>query len=417
MLEALAHWIQSKVRELDSMVPAAQAAFGQYADSLRNSQQRLEQASYSNRQEALSEFVFTVTLELLGPEAGVLCSVIAGCLAWEDQCDPLTISGFPSMFLALMVRRLEEVQAKLAKVVMELYRDLGLMPVDECKSQMMMFFQFYTVQTASGTLEVYESCVDEVFADSPFRVHLIDSYGCLMKLLSHIEQLYERFIAGGSQLVVAVDFEGVKLSRDGPLCLAQMVLNDESKLVYVVDVHRLGRRAFSITTPKGMSLQNVLEADDIRKVWFDPRNDIDALFHQFGIMPQGIFDLQLAEVAERRSRGLNVHYVQGLFKCLTQCSQLLQEQKVFAERINSLGKRLFEPLNGGDYEIFRRRPLNPVILVYAAHDTRYMLLLHDLYVQAIGDQWVQRVLAGGAVRALWCMEPVYTMPGSEAPHF
>merc|ERR1719326_508846 len=156
-------------------------------------------------------------------------------------------------------------------------------------------------------------------------------------------------------------------------------------------------------------MKNVLENNNIRKVWFDPRNDVDALYHQFGIMPAGIFDLQLAEVADRRNRGLNVHFVQGLYKCLTQCPALQAEQKVFAERINSLGKGLFEPMNGGDYGIFQQRPLNPVILVYAAHDSRYMLTLYDQYVAAIGgtgtsnstsgpgngSDWVTRVLRAG----------------------
>ena len=35
---------------------------------------------------------------------------------------------------------------------------------------------------------------------------------------------------------------------------------------------------------------------------------MDALFHQFGIQPSNIFDLQLAEVAGRRSKGLTVKY-------------------------------------------------------------------------------------------------------------
>jgi len=247
-------------------------------------------------------------------------------------------------------------------------------------------------------------------------VELVVSCGPLLRLLRHLEFL----CAGGADghpVVIAVDFEGVKLCRHGPLCLVQMTCSDDPTLVYVLDVYLLGKRAFTMTTPDGTSMKGILEDETVRKAWFDPRNDIDALYHQFGIMPRGIFDLQLAEVADRRKRGLNVHFVQGLHKCLTQCPALQSEQKVFADKINSLGKRLFEPQNGGSYEIFQQRPLNPVILVYAAHDSRYMLLLYEQYLQCIGEDWAERVCRAGEERGRWCLNREYLAPDSEAPVF
>merc|ERR1719414_1410912 len=247
-------------------------------------------------------------------------------------------------------------------------------------------------------------------------MNLIDSYGGLMKLLSHLEEICQHGM-DKTATALAVDFEGVKLCRHGALCLVQITCSDDPRLVYVLDVHVLGKRAFALQTPQGTSMKGVLEEQLIRKVWFDPRNDVDALYHQFGILPQGIFDLQLAEVADRRNRGLNVHYVQGLYKCLTLCPALEQEQKVFAERINTLGKSLFEPHNGGDYEIFQHRPLNPVILVYAAHDSRYMLVLYEQYVSAIGSSWVSRVQRAADQRGRWCFSPEFVIPSPEAPDF
>lgn len=415
MLEALAHWIQGKARCLDQMVPLAQAGSGYVVEAVRGCKRQLEQACHqSPRNQILVEFIYAVTVELVGRDAACLGSALGGILVQEVNRDTLAMAEWPSILLSLLVRKLEEMQAKVSKVVMELYHLAGHMEYDNSKNQMMMFFQYYTVQTESGTLDVHGTCDDPTFRASPFRVNLITSFGCLMKLLCHLEDLRA---ANGSEVAVAVDFEGVKLCRNGQLCLVQMTCSDDPELVYVLDVFVLGMRAFTMPTPQGTSMKGVLEEDGIRKVWFDPRNDVDALYHQFRIMPRNVFDLQLAEVADRRKRGLNVSYVQGLYKCLTMCSSLRPEQKVFAERINSLGKRLFEPQNGGDYEIFRRRPLNPVILVYAAHDTRYMLVLYQQYVQSIGTQWVQRVLEGGSQRVQWCLAEQYVGPGTEAPDF
>jgi len=416
ILEALAHWVRAKTRDLDNWVQVSQASQTYLRDRIQACKMNVEQACYqTNPNEVLAEFLFTVVIELLGKDAACLGSILAGMLLHQSSRSELMMMlESPSVLLACMVRKLEEVQAKISKVVMEMYYDTGFLSYDDSKNLLMAFFQYYTVETTTGTLEVHESCVDNAFTDSQFRVNLIDSFGCLMKLLRHLEIICS---TNGHDVALAVDFEGVKLCRHGELCLVQMTCSDDPTLVYVVDIHKLGNRAFTMETPTGMSMKMVLENSNIRKVWFDPRNDVDALYHQFGIMPRGIFDLQLAEVADRRNRGLNVHYVQGLYKCLTQCAELRNEQKLFAERINTLGKSLYEPQNGGTYEVFQDRPLNPVILVYAAHDSRYMLMLYQQYIQSIGPRWVQRVLEAGDQRGRWCMSREYVVPSSEAPDF
>jgi len=429
ILEVLCHWIRSKAKELDSMVYSVHTATspfmghqaGQVRDRLTECGQRLQQASYLSDQAAMelvSEFVFSVVSELLGRDASCLASVLGGMIFNEHDARSFTmLVENPTAMLATLVRILEELQSKVSKIVMEFYEQSAFANYMDSKNMLMCFFQYYTVETTTGVLEVHESATDAAFAASPFRVHLVDSFGCLMKLLSHLEFICYGGGTNGHEVALAVDFEGMKLCRHGALCLVQMTISDDPTLVYVLDVHLLGKRCFSMQTANGTSMKGVLESEDIRKVWFDPRNDVDALWHQFGIMPRAIFDLQLAEVADRRNRGLNVHYVQGLYKCLTQCPALQSEQKVFAERINILGKNLFEPANGGQYEVFQQRPLNPVILVYAAHDSRYMLVLYEQFKDSIGREWEKRVLQAADQRARWCMSQIYQMPSSEAPDF
>lgn len=414
ILEAFAHWVRQKARELDSMVFTSQVGHHMMSDQAGNYKRQLEQACFQhNAAEVFAEFIFSLALGVLGREGACLGNLLAGQLvSVASREDFLWMCEWPCALVSMMVCKLEELQAKISKIVMELYHEANFQSYDDSKNNLMMFFPYYTVETITGTLEVHESVTESSFAESPFRVELIDCFGLLMKLLRHLE-----YLLGQENFAIAVDFEGVKLCRHGALCLVQMTCSDDPTLVYVLDIHVMQKRAFSMQTPNGTSMKNILENEDIRKVWFDPRNDIDALYHQFGIMPRGIFDLQLAEVADRRNRGLNVHFVQGLYKCLTQCPALQSEQKVFAEKINALGKSLFEPANGGHYEIFQQRPLNPVILVYAAHDSRYMLLLYEQYISSIAQGWVRRVLVAGEVRGRWCLNHSYVLPNSEAPDF
>merc|ERR1711964_544767 len=222
-----------------------------------------------------------------------------------------------------------------------------------------------------------------------------------------------------SPATIAVDFEGVKLCRHGELCLAQFCLYIDPCTVYVLDVYKMGKDCFTLMNQSGMSIKGIMEDESIRKVWFDPRNDADALYHQFGIESRGIFDLQLAEVAERRSRGLGVRYVQGLFKTLAACQhpELTEQHKTFAEKIDILGKNLFEPDNGGTYEVFRQRPLHPIILVYAAHDARHMLMLYETLMTSLPTGWFQRILDASLARGSWWRHETHVEPNSDAPDF
>lgn len=416
IMEAVCHWIRGKSLELDAMIPATQSGFAFSSDVTKGVRRQLQQISSQDRQSEipLLEFINTVVVELVGRDAASLANAIGGYVAAEsDLNNVICMIDWPPTLLCYIVRKLEEIASYAAKVVMKLYSETGVMDYDHAKNQLSMFIQHFTLETNSGLLEPHDSRKDKVLLDSPFRIDLVDSFGKLTDLLMHLENLCSR----NQGTTLAFDFEGVKLCRHGALCLVQLTCCDDPRSVYVLDVHVLGKKAFTFETPNGTSMKSILEDQNICKVWFDPRNDVDALYHQFGISPNGIFDLQLAEVAERRNRGFNVNYVQGLHKCLTQSPQLSNDQKTFAQRINELGKRLFEPQYGGNYEIFQHRPLNSVILVYAAHDSRYMLVLYEHYTRAIGQSWVQRVVKAGKERGQWCMSREYQVPSSDAPEF
>jgi hypothetical protein len=108
-----------------------------------------------------------------------------------------------------------------------------------------------------------------------------------------------------------VDLEGIRLSRNGSVSLLTLLIHSNGKpdRVYLVDIHTLGALAFTMvsnlsTDTEIRTLKDVLENRRVPKVFFDVRNDSDALFSHFDIRMKGIIDLQLMENASRHT-GVN----------------------------------------------------------------------------------------------------------------
>lgn len=98
---------------------------------------------------------------------------------------------------------------------------------------------------------------------------------------------------------IAVDLEGIDLSRDGKLCIAQVGLTSDPEIVFIFDVIALGRDLFT------HGLKEILESAAIIKLVYDIRCDSDALFHQFGVTPKPVFDVQVSSSLQwQRSKKL-----------------------------------------------------------------------------------------------------------------
>lgn len=138
---------------------------------------------------------------------------------------------------------------------------------------------------------------------------------------------------------VAVDFEGIALSREGRLCLAQLVSADDSEPVYLVDVVALGADAFGVGR-----LGELLSSETLVKLVFDCRSDREALRHQFGVALNQVYDIQVVycmrcdEVAGHR-----VGRLRGLRAALGDCPGLDSE----ARRKLEEGRRLEDVHRGG----------------------------------------------------------------------
>jgi exonuclease 3'-5' domain-containing protein 1 len=127
------------------------------------------------------------------------------------------------------------------------------------------------------------------------------------------------------------------------------------------------------------------------------RNDSDALFSLYGIKIKTVYDIQLLEVAFRRSKNLYSKTVKGLGNAVL---EYVKPGPSWAE-VKEAGKRLLFPTNGGSYELFEKRPLDQRILEYAANDVALLFALVAVLGGRLGGvcaKWRERVLKASSNR-------------------
>ena len=149
---------------------------------------------------------------------------------------------------------------------------------------------------------------------------------------------------------VAVDFEGIALSRTGKLCLAQVAPRDGP--VYLVDVAVMGAEAFE----KGM-LGALLESTEVLKLIFDCRNDSDALWHQYAVKLRHVYDVQVVYClkGDQDNGGRRGRYLSGLRRALWDCPGLHYEAREALDAVKAAGSKLFAPDRGGSYDVWEKR--------------------------------------------------------------
>ena len=199
---------------------------------------------------------------------------------------------------------------------------------------------------------------------------LVDDEASLKETLSELKGKLER------NTILAVDCEGVSLSRKGELTIITVATEDKA---YIFDVLKLGQAVFT------GSLGEILEDKSREKLMFDGRQDSDALWHQFNIKLTGVLDLQLLEIIyrqesitasrpssfkhKRRSQRTDeVVNIYGFARCL---ELYVQDQDLI--RRKNTGSRLLK----SDDKMWKKRPLQDRLLEYCAVDTMGMFKLYD----------------------------------------
>lgn len=184
-----------------------------------------------------------------------------------------------------------------------------------------------------------------------------------------------------------LDIEGINLCRYGTVSILQ-IFDSTKKLTYLVDIHTLKKKAFSTAGVSGTTLQDILESNKIPKVFFDVRNDSDALYTHFGIELDGIQDVQLMELA---TRFFAKTYLNGLAKCIECDGNLTSTERRECREIKNKGRALFAPERGGSYEVFNIRPLAEDMRAYCVQDVQFLPRLYANYHRRLAGTWKRKV--------------------------
>ncbi|KAI1515914.1 3'-5' exonuclease [Pyrenophora tritici-repentis] len=172
-----------------------------------------------------------------------------------------------------------------------------------------------------------------------------------------------------------IDLEGVNLCREGSVLIFTLLIDTVMPpgRVYLIDVHTLGAQAFNTAGAKQKTLIDILQDEKIPKVFFDVRNDSDALFAHFDVALQGVGDVQLMESATRKTI-VSLKFLSGLAKCVETYQPISYGSGGLAnwKRAKEKGERLFKAGHGGSYDVFNQRQIPEDIISYCVGDVQYL---------------------------------------------
>ncbi|KAF2790572.1 hypothetical protein K505DRAFT_327494 [Melanomma pulvis-pyrius CBS 109.77] len=185
-----------------------------------------------------------------------------------------------------------------------------------------------------------------------------------------------------------IDLEGVDLCREGSLSILTLLIDIPIRRTCLIDVHTLGARAFETAGAERKTLKDILQDEKIPKVFFDVRNDSDALFAHFGVALQGIEDVQLMESATRKTTASR-KFLSGLAKCIQENLPMSSGGSELAswKLAKTNGERLFKTQHGGSGTIFNQRPIPDDIISYCVGDVQYLPELRDKFWPRQSNRW------------------------------
>lgn len=169
------------------------------------------------------------------------------------------------------------------------------------------------------------------------------------------------------------------------------------KTTYLFHIYTMKSTAFTTPSPKSnCSLKDVLESETTQKIFFDVRNDSDALLSHYGIRLRGVMDIQLMELAARSHGGRR--FVNGLSRCIERDLGFGPAEKRSWTQGKEKGLALFHPDKGGDYEVFNQRTLAQELRDYCVADVTFLPRLWAWYNSKIAAIWRPRLYSATEAR-------------------
>jgi exonuclease 3'-5' domain-containing protein 1 len=201
-----------------------------------------------------------------------------------------------------------------------------------------------------------------------------------------------------------LDLEGYNLCRHGTIDIVTILVHP-SKAVKLIDVHILGRLAFTTPSPEGRTLQDVFEDPSLPKLLWDVRNDADALWAHYGVDLAGVTDVQLLENASQSGDRLRIR---GLQSCINFDLQMLSvEERKRWRQSKVQGKQAM------GLRVFAQRPIPSMILQYCVNDVLHLPALRKIYLAKLNREWRQKVADESAKRVEEVKSPNYLPMGPE----
>jgi ribonuclease D len=167
--------------------------------------------------------------------------------------------------------------------------------------------------------------------------------------------------------LLGFDMEGLGLGRNGTTSLLQLSASADE--VYVFDVLALGHELFSAS-----HLLPILSSHNIIKLCYDCRCDAEALFHQHGVLVNGLYDLQIVYTALFQNS--NDKYLKGLHKAL-QSPGILKPTEIECMVKRKLAAK--QEWAADNFDLVLARPLSEDFLQYCAADVAYLFRMYKLW--------------------------------------
>ena len=201
----------------------------------------------------------------------------------------------------------------------------------------------------------------------------------LCKSTSEIQEaarrLHRRLASKGGR-VLAVDLEGELGGPRSHVAKIQVAVDgdeDESEpLVYVIDSHK-NPGAVKATGPD--SLRALFESPDIVKVIHHCRGDTGALFYQFGIITNNVFDTAIADCLLNNLHHNNSRSLEAV---------LLHWLGAHVVHLQFKGKLVHAP------RMFEEDPLPYYLFVYAYEDVLYLGALYRVLAEHLTNRNLER---------------------------
>ena len=204
-----------------------------------------------------------------------------------------------------------------------------------------------------------------------------------------------------------LDLEGIDLCRHGSISILETLVLPQNH-VYLIDIHVLRELAFTTQSSTGQTFKSILESASIPKVFFDVRNDSDALYSHYGIHLAGIQDLQVLENATRSGRK---SFVCGLGKCIEKDAPMGYAERAAWKADKESGRKLFSPELGGSYEVFNARPMTEQIKKYCVQDVLFLPGLWTTYNAQLSASWAEKVRVATLARVALSQTTTYNGKG------